>query len=618
VIQTAIPSIQQNDAGLPRFRVPTDGDDPQFADAARIEAEGGVEAECRAFLDAQMESGDVLLDVNPGFGFVALSAATAPNGLPTVLVAGVSHARLQQLQDAAADAGGWIDAVDASDRETLLAALDGRLEPEGRVFVHAVSANVPWVCRTLAPFVENGRLLAVCVSDAFSSERWVDADHALAASAFAPCALVERGGAAELLPITGPPSAPVIAIPASLTGGGRSDTTIDTLSAPAPPAPPAAETVAEKATPLRASSAWNAVRDGFSFIAPYARTGYGIAAAQLLRALQLRGVPVALFPYGAVDRSLIENPRLAHAIAAQDTFPADAPSVRMAQQFDLALHAGRGSRIAYTVFELDRFTARELHHIRQQDALLVCTEWARQVCFDNGVTDRPIAVVPHGVDRDIFHERVTPGAESTDTVFLQVGKLEARKAQVELLRAFEAAFTPGDDVRLVLACANPFVSRTEMDARLAPFRRSPMAARITLVTSPLPALADIAALMATAHCGVFPSRAEGWNLEALEMLSMGKPVIATSVTGHTEYLNGDNARLIRVDRLEAAVPGMPGQWSAWGAAQHDQLVAHLRDVHNRRVSGTLGRNDAGIRTAQRYSWDAAADAMLRALIAFTA
>ena len=39
--------------------------------------------------------------------------------------------------------------------------------------------------------------------------------------------------------------------------------------------------------------------------------------------------------------------------------------------------------------------------------------------------------------------------------------------------------------------------------------------------------------MAEAHCGVFPARSEGWNLGLVEMLSMGRHVIATDYSAHT-------------------------------------------------------------------------------------
>jgi glycosyltransferase involved in cell wall biosynthesis len=356
------------------------------------------------------------------------------------------------------------------------------------------------------------------------------------------------------------------------------------------------------------------LRDGFNFIAPHQRTGYGVAGANLLRALQRQGVPVEFFPMGAIDASLTDNPDLERALAAQSAFPTHAPSVRLSQALDLALHAGAGPRVGFPIFESEQFTPRELHHLRQQDALLVCTPWARDICRANGLTDMPIHIVPLGVDAAVYHPDVPAVRRGGETTFLQVGKLEPRKGQLELLRAFEAAFTPADDVRLVFACHNPFLSRDAFEAQLAPFRRSPMARRITLQISELPTSRDVATLMASADCGVFPARAEGWNLELVEMLAMAKPVIATYATAHTAYLTAENAQLITLGPPESARPaGFLGTWGSWGEAQHEQLVNALRAVHRARQNDTLGLNLAGLATARSLSWDNAAEAMLLAL-----
>ncbi len=620
---TGIPSVQQIADGVPRFCVPVPMDDADATVAATLEEAGGVEAEIRAFLDSQLETGDVLLDINPGFGFVALSATTAPGGMPTVFVAGLSADRLAQLQDAAADAGGWLDTLDVLDSESLAATIDARLEPEGRVFVHTVAANVAWVCGALEGFIESGRLLAICVSDAFESEDWPRASDALERAGMCACMLVEQDGEALVIPCAGTPVTAVIALPVGIvappepvddTGAdGNEQPTADESTTVEPAQTVSAQTESAQTVPLRTDERWNAVRDGFALIAPHSRTGYGVTGAHLLRALQERGIPMVFFPIGPVDRTITDNPLMPQAVQAQGNFRSDTPSVRLSQQFDLAMHIGRGRHVGFTIFELDRFTARERHHLNQQDAILVCSNWARQVCLDNGITDRPIHVVPLGVDRTVFHEHLS-SPTSTDTVFLQVGKLEARKGQLELLRAFEAAFTPRDPVRLILACGNPFIGRAELDALLSPFRRSPMSSRITLHTAELPSLKDVAALMATADCGVFPVRAEGWNLEALEMLSMGKTIIASNCTAHIEYMTRDNARLIAIDQFEPAHANPDaGRWAAWGAAQHEQLVAELRAVHACKQAGGVPCNDAGIRTAKLYSWSNTADTLIRAL-----
>jgi glycosyltransferase involved in cell wall biosynthesis len=316
-----------------------------------------------------------------------------------------------------------------------------------------------------------------------------------------------------------------------------------------------------------------------------------------------------------VDRSIAPTDALNGALARQGSFDDRAPSVRLSQQFDLALHVGRGARLGFPIFELDRFHAAEKHHLQRQDRLMVTCSWARDVLLENGVWRTPIDIVPLGVDRTVFNERVHPSEKRTaDTVFMGVGKLERRKGQRELLAAFEAAFTPKDSVKLVLICHNPFVDETTFRAMLAPFLKSPMARRITLVLKPLPTQRELAAVMATADCGVFPVRAEGWNLEALEMLSLGKQVIATACTAHTAFLHDGNARLIEASALEESVPGESrGRWAAWGTSQHDQLVDQLRVVHRQRQAGELAMNQHGIETAEQFSWRASADAFLRSV-----
>ena len=50
-----------------------------------------------------------------------------------------------------------------------------------------------------------------------------------------------------------------------------------------------------------------------------------------------------------------------------------------------------------------------------------------------------------------------------------------------------------------------------------------------------------------ADCGLFPARAEGWNLELLEMMACGKQVIATNYSAHTEFCTKENSILIESD-----------------------------------------------------------------------
>jgi hypothetical protein len=213
-----IPSAQVQADGQPRFQIPAHAGNVAWDAAAADEAAGGVEADIRIFLDAQCAEGDVVVDLDPGFGFIALSAATAPNGMPTVLVYGLSDAHAKPLQDAAADAGGWFDVFGRDRIARLGTDVQERLGEQGRVFVHCNSADVPRVCTALATAQGNGQLLAVCVSDAERAAGWANARAALASIGFVPAQIAEQNDQIVLLPVQGAPRTPVIALPSELLG----------------------------------------------------------------------------------------------------------------------------------------------------------------------------------------------------------------------------------------------------------------------------------------------------------------------------------------------------------------------------------------------------------------
>ncbi len=611
VVPQAIASIQVCDDGeTARFKIPTWGDRFDWTALAVLESGAGVEASLRLFLEEQLESGDVVLDLSPGAGFVALSAATSA-AQPHVMALTDDAAHDDALRDASDAADVFIECIVREDLQPaeLVGLVRDRLLDGQRLFIHACPSDANTWLEGLSDLADAGVIVAWCVGGEASEAERMLARALLVAHGFVPHVLAELDGEAQLFPADGA-EVECIALHHSVFGGDE----VESVATAEPRGSQTSSLSPANALPANPFAAIATSVSGLQFIAPFCRTGYGIAGAHLLRALMLRGATVNFFPLGTLDTSVLPFPEIADALAGQDDFDPTLPSVRLSQQFDLAMHAGRGPRVGYPIFELSRFSARERHHLASQDRLLVCSEWARSVLLENGISRTPVDIVPLGVDRGVFHERLDAGRARDETVFLQVGKLESRKGQLELLRAFEAAFTPKDSVRLVLACHNPFMDSDSFNRAAAPFRKSPMGKRITLHAKAFATQSDIAKLMASADCGVFVSRAEGWNLEALEMLSVGRAVIATNYSAHTEYVTESNARLIDIHAQEQVSGAVEGAcWAAWGDAQHEQLVAHLRAVHAARQSGALGRNEAGIETAKRYSWDDSAIALLKAL-----
>lgn len=356
-----------------------------------------------------------------------------------------------------------------------------------------------------------------------------------------------------------------------------------------------------------------------NIIAPLNQLGYGIAGQNVSLALKKAGAAVALFPIGPIDVAESSIDDIEEMKANSSEYDYGAPCLRIWHQDQMAEHVGYGMRIGFPFFELDRFNKREKHHMNSLHKIFVASKWAKKIVMretNETIGENNIHVIPLGVDRSIFNENVTAHSLEPDhTVFLNVGKWERRKGHDVLLSAFCKAFTPSDKVSLHMACYNPFIGGgNEQWAKR--YLGSSMGRNIIF----LPRLTTqklLTSVLAKADCAVFPARAEGWNLDLLEIMSMGKNVICTNNTGHTEFVDQNNARLISCDKMEPAEDGVwfhgQGNWYSLGADQEEQLINHMREVHRLKQTGQLNRNDAGIETAKMFNWDNTAQQIINAL-----
>lgn len=344
-----------------------------------------------------------------------------------------------------------------------------------------------------------------------------------------------------------------------------------------------------------------------------ATTSYGICGLNILKALSQLGHEVALFPLGQVEAKEGDHALIRESIERGHFFYRDTPSLRLWHQWALSQHVGKGVHAAFPIFELDTLTEQERHHLNAQDVVFVASQWAQDVLLRNYVQTK-VVVSPLGVDH-VLANTETPLPNSA-TTFLHVGKWEVRKNQQAVVEAFNEAFEQEDNVRLIIHCHNPFLSPQETTSWVDIANRSRLHTKIFVTKDRLPQ-GGVVALMRGADCGVFPSRAEGYNLGLAEMMALGKEVIATNYSAHTEFCNEENASLITIDSLEPAFDGRwftgLGQWAKWGESQQEQLIEHMRAVHRKKQSGESLVNGAGAETMKRFTWENTARIIAEAL-----
>jgi glycosyltransferase involved in cell wall biosynthesis len=353
---------------------------------------------------------------------------------------------------------------------------------------------------------------------------------------------------------------------------------------------------------------------------PIGYTGYGVVGWNIAKELygrkdiDLTVFPISVQKFGDVPKlDSEEESKQLHDMVVKN-FDPKGTCIKIWHQFDLAERIGTGKYIAFPFFELDTFNPRELIHLKVPDRLIVASQWAKDILINQNINSQ-IDVVPLGVNTDIFDHNICKDKNDDDPyIFMVGGKWEIRKAYDVLLQVFTKAFTKDDNVELWIAASSDKTcfSEKELTDWHNYYLTSPLKDKITIIPR-VKTQKDVAEKMSRADCGIFLSRAEGWNLELLEMMSMGKPIITTNYSAHTEFCNKDNANLIDITELEPAYDGKwffgTGNWAKLGDSQLDHAVELMRQMYKAKTR----KNPEGIKTGQKFSWKNSVDQLLKCI-----
>ena len=114
--------------------------------------------------------------------------------------------------------------------------------------------------------------------------------------------------------------------------------------------------------------------------------------------------------------------------------------------------------------------------------------------------------------------------------------------------------------------------------------------------------------MSQVDCGVFPSRGEGWNLELLEMMAVGRPTIATNYSAHTEFINDKNCFLLHPRGIE---PAFDNKWFFGQGNWAEIWEQDITEVMNHYVETSRCPIAEALDTAGKFSWENTANEILK-------
>lgn len=349
-------------------------------------------------------------------------------------------------------------------------------------------------------------------------------------------------------------------------------------------------------------------------MAPINGTGYGVAAKNIIRQL---GRPemeleVSLFP--RQNKCLSDNEEelaLFQSMGANALeFDYDATTLNIWHEFDLAHRVGNGQYVAFPFFEMTKLSEIARHHLKMPHKVIVASKWARNIVHNN-VDRGQVFVAPLGVDTSIFF----PAKPNDDGHyhFFTIGKWEKRKGHDFILRCFDKAFSKQDKVQLHFLTSH-FAFPERYTAHWTKMCQSCALHNKVHIVKPMATHKNVADFIRSCHCGLYPSRAEGWNLELLESMACSKPVITTNYSAHTEYVTNKNAFLIETPNLELASDGYyfhgeSGEWAELDYDEEECMVEYMRRCFKERIV----ENPEGVKTAQEFTWERTASKILEIL-----
>jgi glycosyltransferase involved in cell wall biosynthesis len=278
----------------------------------------------------------------------------------------------------------------------------------------------------------------------------------------------------------------------------------------------------------------------------------------------------------------------------------------------------RGTRtVGYTFFEENLLPAEAVETARQSyDHVAAGSSWCESALRQAGLTE--VSTVVQGIDPTIFEPTPVERRYLRDRfVIFSGGKLELRKGQDLVVRAFKVLQDKYRDVLLITSWSNPWRFSVET-MRSSPHVKFTAAAgdhptmmrqflsengidvRRTINLPPQPNV-TMARIYKQTDVGLFPNRCEGGtNLVLMEYMACGKPVIASFSSGHKDILTSDNALMLRALK-PLTIQHNQTPVATWDEPSLDEVVAQLEFAYANRDKLRPIAHRAG-EDLKRFTW----------------
>lgn len=294
-------------------------------------------------------------------------------------------------------------------------------------------------------------------------------------------------------------------------------------------------------------------------------TGYGQHALEVINHLQDKGYFVSVRVIGGAGNLFdCVRPFLVHTPQPEPIEVLIAPPHHVPTP---------GKKVVnFSMWESSVLLPHSVDFMNMSSTVVVPCQWNAQLFKTSGV-DRPIRVVPLGIDSGIFDYRpMRPGL----CVFGAAGNMgngSKRKGLADVIRIFQAAFPTEEDVRLRIKAIGDLALPS--DDRRIEFTNRPMTDD------------QLAEWYAGLTCFASMAKSEAWGLMQQQAMGCGRPVIAAIYGGLSEFM--DQSVGYPVDYTEVPAEEIWTGHGNWCQPDEGDFSHQMRQVYkHREVAEELG------------------------------
>src|SRR3990172_2289083 len=218
-----------------------------------------------------------------------------------------------------------------------------------------------------------------------------------------------------------------------------------------------------------------------------------------------------------------------------------------------------GKFIAVRTWDFGKFPLNCVEKINEEcDQLWVHSNWVKKQAIKSGIYSQKVKVIPLGIDENIFKhvgEKYHLPTEK-NFKFIFVGATVLRKGIDILLQAYGQAFSPEEDVCLVIKdhSKDVFYSGIKYKKEILNLVNDKSYPELIYIDKFL-STEELASLYRACDVGVFPYRAEGFSIPILETMACGVPSIVPNFGACLDFCTPSNSFLVPVKRINVPVKG---------------------------------------------------------------